>query len=238
MANLQNPYAYEQFSMVADAPADVRADFIAKTYLHLTGAIVAFAALVAVFINSPVLPAMMNLLVGTQYGALILMGGFIAVSYVANSWAQSATSPGTQYAGLGLYVVAEALIFTPLIAIAERMGGNILTTAAAATLLLFAAMTVVVFFTRYNFSFMGPALAIGAIAAMVIIVCAVIFQQPLGPIFTVAMIALACGYILYDTSNVLHVYRPGQHVAAALALFASVALLFWYVLRLVMSRRD
>ena len=30
----------------------------------------------------------------------------------------------------------------------------------------------------------------------------------------------------------------GQHVAASLALFASVALLFWYILRLFMSSRD
>jgi FtsH-binding integral membrane protein len=51
------------------------------------------------------------------------------------------------------------------------------------------------------------------------------------------MIVLASGYILYDTSNVLHRYRTDQHVAAALALFASVAILFWYVLRLFMSRR-
>ncbi|MEO7100767.1 MAG: permease, partial [Luteolibacter sp.] len=29
-------------------------------------------------------------------------------------------------------------------------------------------------------------------------------------------------------------YQPGQHVAAALSLFASVALLFWYVLRILM----
>jgi FtsH-binding integral membrane protein len=44
---------------------------------------------------------------------------------------------------------------------------------------------------------------------------------------------------LYDTSNVLHRYRTEQYVAASLALFASVALLFWYILRLMMSmRRD
>jgi FtsH-binding integral membrane protein len=35
-------------------------------------------------------------------------------------------------------------------------------------------------------------------------------------------------------------YRTTQHVAAALALFASVALLFWYMIRLFMelSGRD
>ena len=70
------------------------------------------------------------------------------------------------------------------------------------------------------------------------ILVAMFFQFALGPIFIYAMIALACGYILYDTSNVLHHYRIGQHVAASLALFASVALLFWYLVQLFMSRRD
>jgi FtsH-binding integral membrane protein len=51
------------------------------------------------------------------------------------------------------------------------------------------------------------------------------------------MIAFACGYILYDTSNVMLHYRTTQHVAAALALFASVMLLFWYVLRVLLERR-
>ena len=46
------------------------------------------------------------------------------------------------------------------------------------------------------------------------------------------------GYILYYTSNILHQYRTDQYVAAALALFASVALLFWYVIQIFMASRD
>jgi FtsH-binding integral membrane protein len=62
-----------------------------------------------------------------------------------------------------------------------------------------------------------------------------IFSFNLGILFIAAMLLLAGGYILYDTSNVLHHYRIGQHVAASLALFASVALMFWYMVQLVMS---
>ncbi len=71
---------------------------------------------------------------------------------------------------------------------------------------------------------------------MAVIVAGILFGFSLGLWFTGALIAVACGYILYDTSNVLHHYRIGQHVAASLSLFASLALLFWYVLRLFMSR--
>ena len=116
------------------------------------------------------------------------------------------------------------------------MFSGVIGTAAIATLGLFTALTAVVFITRKDFSFMRSGLMFAGFAAMGLIVCAILFNFSLGPIFTYAMIAFACGHILYDTSNVLHRYRIGQHVAASLSLFASVALLFWYVLRLVMSR--
>ena len=165
-------------------------------------------------------------------------GLFMLVSYVAQSWAQSAVNPTTQYMGLGLYVLAEAVIFLPLLYIAKNVDPGIITSAAIATLALFAGLTVVVFVTRKDFSFLRSVLLFGGFAALGLIVVAIIFQFALGPIFTYAMIALACGYILYHTSNVMYHYRIGQHVAASLALFASVALLFWYILQLFLSRRN
>ena len=105
-------------------------------------------------------------------------------------------------------------------------------------LLPFSALTAAVFITRKDFSFLRTFLVFGGFAAMGLILVAIVFGLHLGAFFLYAMIALACGYILYDTSNVLHHYRIGQHVAASLALFASVALLFWYLVQLFMSRRD
>ncbi|MDP7347421.1 MAG: Bax inhibitor-1 family protein, partial [Phycisphaeraceae bacterium] len=139
-----------------------------------------------------------------------------------------------QYAGLSLYVVAQAIIFVPLIYIGLQYNG-VIETAALITVLLFFGLTFVVFLTRKDFSFLRGILIFAGIAALGLIVCSIIFGFSLGLVFSVVMVSLACGYILYDTSNVLHHYRIGQHVAAALALFASVALLFWYVLRIVIG---
>jgi FtsH-binding integral membrane protein len=160
------------------------------------------------------------------------------VSTLASNWAVSAVSPATQYAGLGLYVVAESIIFAPLLYIANGIDPSVIQSAALTTLALFSGLTLAVFITRKDFSFLRTFLVFGGFAAMGFILVAILFQFQLGAIFTYAMIALACGYILYDTSNVMHHYRVGQHVAAALALFASVALLFWYLVRFFMSRRN
>jgi hypothetical protein len=176
-----------------------------------------------------------------QYGWLLFLAGFFGVSWLANYWAQSSTSPGLQYAGLGLYVVAEAVLFCPMLLLAssETIGGQaILPTAGLLTLMLFGGMTFTVWVTGVDFSFLRTALVVCGLGAFGLAIASAIFGFSLGIVFTVAMIVLACGYILYDTSNVMHHYRIGQHVAASLALFASVALLFWYVVQLLMRFRD
>ena len=236
MQPAENPYRSFGMDVAANATVEQRADFITKTYLHLAGAIVAFVALEALLLSLPITGRLVESLVSARWGMLLFFGGFLAVSWIADGWARSATSLTTQYVGLSVYVLAEAIFFVPLLYFAGTFHPQVIPTAAVTTLGLFAVLTAVVFLTRADFSFLRSVLIFGSIAAFGLILCGFMFQFALGPIFTYAMIALACGFILYDTSNVLHHYRIGQHVAASLALFASVALLFWYVLRFYMNR--
>ena len=144
-----------------------------------------------------------------------------------------------QYLGLGLYVVAEAVIFLPLLLIARAVSGpSVIPTAGILTLALFGGLTITVFVTRKDFSFLAPILFIGSLIALGLIVAAILFRFDLsGVLFAGAMVALMSGYILYYTSNVLLHYRTDQYVAAALALFAAVATLFYYILLLLMGNR-
>ncbi len=244
MTYAENPYQSPLGCLAAQADVDERTSFITKTYLHLAGAIGLFVILETVLLHLPGVPQLaMSLMFSSQISWMVTLGLFMLVSYIAEKWAMSSVSQGTQYAGLGLYIVAEAVIFLPLLTIADRLAetrgqGSVIAPAAVTTLGLFALLTAVVFATRKDFSFLRAILMFGSFAAMGFIVVGALFGFALGPIFTYAMIALACGYILYHTSNVMLHYRIGQHVAAALALFASVALLFWYILQLFMSRRN
>ncbi len=237
MSYAQHSYRSPLDVFAARAAAGERADFIAKTYLHLAGAVGLFVVLETILLSLPGIENLVRLMIGTQYSWLVVLGLFIAVSYVAENWARSAVSPGMQYMGLGLYVLAQSVIFVPLLYIVRAVDPAIIPAAGVTTLVLFGGMTAVVFITRKDFSFLRSILYFGGFAALGLIVVAIVFQFTLGPIFTYAMIALACGYILFHTSNILHHYRIGQHVAASLALFAAVALLFWYVLQLFLSRR-
>ena len=176
---------------------------------------------------------------GTRMTWLLVLGVFMVITWLANSWAVSDTSKGLQYLGLVLYVIAEAIIFTPMILFAAVKSGDpyVIEKAGIVTLGLFLGITATVFLTKTDFSFLGPILAIGGFAALGFIVASAIFGFTLGNIFAFVMVAFAGTAILYQTSNVLHRFRTDQHVAAALVLFASVALLFWYILRIFSSRR-
>jgi FtsH-binding integral membrane protein len=232
------PWTRGDAMIAADAPVTDRVQFIRKTYLHLAGAVLALTALMAVIVQLPVTPKFVQMLGASRGGMLLFLLAFIGVSYVAERLARSEASVGLQYVGLSLYVVIEAIILTPLVYIAAKYGPpNVLLTAAGATGALFLALTAIVFVTKADFSFLRTVLFLAGIAAVVAVVASMIFGFALGTWFTVAMIFLASCYISYDTSNVLHHYRTNQHVAAALALFASVALLFFYILRLFMDRR-
>lgn len=224
---------------VAESSAEERASFIRKTYAHLALALFAFIVLEAGLQMSPLAESISATMLGGRWSWLIVLGLFMGVSSLANWWANSQTSSAMQYVGLVLYVVAEAFLFLPLMFIATRtLGPSVLVTAGGMTLFLFAALTAVVLLTKKDFSFMGPILAIGGIVALGFIVVSTIFGFSLGGLFSLAMVIFAAGSILYNTSNVLHHYRPNQHVAASLTLFAGIALLFWYILRIFMSSRN
>jgi FtsH-binding integral membrane protein len=220
------------------ANESARAGFIRRTYLHLAGAVFAFVVLEAIILQLPFAGTLVGLMTG-GFGWLLVLGAFIGVSFLADRWARSDTSPQIQYVGLGLFVVAEAILFLPLLYIASYYASsNVIPTAAAITGFLFLGLTAVVFFTRKDFSWMRSILTIGGFIAMGFIVASILFGFSLGLLFSVVMVAYAGGAILYDTSNILHHYRTDQHVSASLTLFASVALMFWYVLRIVMASDD
>jgi uncharacterized protein len=233
----QNPYQRTFGDQpVAEIADDRREKFIVRTYNHLFGAILLFAAIEAVLFTTGIADVMAQAMLGVSW--LIVLGGFVVVSWLASHVALRSDSLPKQYAALVGFVVAEAIIFVPLLWIANAYAPGAIQSAALVTILGFAGLTGIAFYTRKDFSFLGGFLRWAFIIALVGIVAAVIFGFELGVFFSVAMVGLAGAAILFDTSNVLHHYPESRYVGAALALFSSVALMFWYVLRIFIATRD
>ena len=225
------------FQLVAEATKQEQATFYKKTYMHLALGIVAFVIIESLFLQiDPLVDFMLSLTQG--YLWLLLIGGFMGISYLAQKMAYNETSVSQQYLGYLLYIVGQALIFVPMLYIAIYYTNSyaLLTQAIVITASLFLGLTFIVFSTKADFSFLRSILTIGFFVALGTIVAGMIFGFDLGLWFSVAMILLASGSILYDTHQIKNKFATSQYVPAALSLFSSLMLLFWYVLRLVMSR--
>ncbi len=222
------------FPAVSGLDASRRSVFISRTYQHLLVAILAFAAIETFFFTTGLAYPMAQAMLGVSW--LLVIGGLMVAGWLFSGMAARSESKAGQYVALAGYVVAEAVFFVPLLVIAEIQAPGAITSAAVATLVGFVGLTLVAMYSGKDFSFLGTGLRWAGVSALVLIVCGVIFGFELGVYFSVAMVVFAGFAILYETSKVLNTYPEDRYVAASLALFASVALLFWYVLR-IFSRR-
>jgi uncharacterized protein len=222
------------YTPVAELSAETRSTFIWRTYGHVAAAILLFAGIETYLFETGLAGPMAQSMLGFNW--LLILGAFMIVGWLATHVAHTVESKPLQYVALVGFVVAEAIIFLPLLALAMAVQPGIIESAVGVTLLGTAGLTAVAFITRKDFSFLRGILVWGGILALVGIVASVLFGFAMGTWFSVAMIGFAGAAVLYDTSNILHHYPEDRYVGAALQLFASVALMFWYVLRLFMSR--
>lgn len=225
---------------VAALDAEERGAFVIRVYQHLLLAVGAFVGFEFVLFVTGIAEAIFDFLVGASAAWLLILGAFMVVQWMATSAAHNLENTSVQYAGLFGMAAGEALIFAPFLHLVfndASNGSSTVAAAAAITAIGFAGLTIVAFTTRKDLSFLRPMLMWGGIAALVLIVAAVLFGLSLGIWFSVAMIALAGGSILYQTQKIMATFPSHAHVGAAVQLFASVMLLFWYVLRLVSQLR-
>ncbi|NND62836.1 MAG: permease [Flavobacteriaceae bacterium] len=232
MDEIQQP----QYASIGSLTTEARAAFYRKTYTHVALAVLLFILVEIIFFQIPVvLEFALSLTQGWTW--LMLLGAFMLVTNYAEKMALSSHDRNKQYIALLIYVIAEAFIFIPLIYIGMVYAGDggfhILNQAAIMTLALFSGLSAIVLLTKKDFSFLKSALAVGFFIAIGLIVAGVAFGFNLGLWFSVGMVLLAGGSILYQTSNMVHKYSEDQYVAASLGLFASLMLLFWYILSIL-----
>jgi uncharacterized protein len=219
---------------VAAYGADVRQRFMTRVYLRLLAGVAAFVALETFLFTSGLAVAITRAVVSTSW--LLVLGGFMLVSWLATSLGARATSPAAGLAGFALLVAANAVVFAPLLVLAEFQVPGVIGDAARVSIAGFVGLSVVAHRSSRDWTFLGAALRWMGVLALVAIVAAVLLGTGLGTWFSVAMIGLAGAAILHDTQAIMRSYPPDRETAAAMQLFSSLALLFWYVVRLL-SRR-
>ncbi len=241
-----SPLDSEGFALhpAATATLSDRIAFIQKVYLMTLSGLAVFFAVGGGLAGGALLgiePMRGIVIAMSQLHPLIYFLGFLGISWGAH---RLSMVPGLNVAVFYGFSGALGLLSAALIAAAGSVGGlAILAQALGLTVLTFGGLTAVVFFTRKDFSFLGGFLAVGMIIA-ILSTLALIVASMLGAQIGMLSIALTIfttlvfvGYILYDTSNILHRYSTDMVVPAALALLVDFVMLFRLILSLLLSRR-
>ncbi|MFA9445062.1 Bax inhibitor-1 family protein [Egicoccus sp. AB-alg6-2] len=226
---------------IAQQPVAVRESYMRGVYTNLVLGIVAFIGIEFVLLSETLFatpPAAYIFELARSTNWLLILGGFMLVSWMASRLSVNARTPAQQWGGYGLLIFANALLFAIPLYMATQvpeLEGTV-GTAALISVVAFVGLSLVAIRSSKDFSFLGTLLKWGGILALVAIVVGVLTGNGLGTLFIVAMIGFAGGAILYDTQKIYRAFPPGTEVIAAMHLFSSIALLFWYVLQLLMRR--
>ena len=222
---------------VSRMAVETRASFIWKCYANVVGAIFALIAIEYYLFSSEAANAIAGMMMNSP---IMVMIGFVALSWGAGHVAHRLESVTAQYAAFALFVVLWAIMFVPILGYAilygQAQGINIISDAATITVFGCIGLIATAMITRKDFSFLRGIMVYGFFIAIGLIIASLIFGFHLGTWFSVAMIGFAGVAVLYDTSNIMHHYPQDKYVAASMALFSSIAMMFFYILRLLMNR--
>ena len=213
---------------VAQASVEERSEFIWKVYAHVVGALLAYTGVVAYLISSGAANSVIAVLFANPMITFILfVGSGMGASYAAHRF----TSTAAQYAAFAAYVFVFALITVPAVVFAEMKQPGVVGSAVGVTILGSVGLIATAMITRKDFSFLRGIVVWGMMLAFVAIVASIFLGFELGHWFSLAMIGVIGASILFKTSEIMRTYPTDKYVGAALDLFASVALLFLYILR-------
>lgn len=226
----RNLYASPVDMFAADAELTERLAFLRRVYGHVFGAILLMIGLEFLYVSTPI-GAMIFGLFGNMWWAALI--GFMVVNWIAYRLAFSGVSVAAQYAGLGLYVLVESVFVLPAIMFAMITNPNLIGQAAFLTILITGALTLFVVLSRQDFSFLRNALFLAGIALFAVAIGSMFFGYSLGLLFSAGVVTLMCGYILYETSLIMHHLPTTAHVAGALMIFGSMAELFKHLIYLL-----
>jgi FtsH-binding integral membrane protein len=229
----------EDKGFAIDSAMNARMGFIRRTYAHLVGELAAVAAVVAIGIKTPALQELGFALMGRWF---IYILAFFGVSLLTRKMLEGRRSLAVQYAAAGIWVVFLGLLVTPLAIIARELTGSfaVLGEAAVLTGCVFTGITAYVFVTKKDFSFIGGAIWMISWLLFGIGILAAIFGGLGGTgslVYSCAMVVLLGGWVLYDTSKVLHHRHVDQHVAASVDLLVDFVYMFIYIVSILLRSR-
>jgi modulator of FtsH protease len=165
-------------------------------------------------------------------GPLVTLGGYFGLLFLTtklrnSAWGLVSVFALTGFMGLTLGPLINAYMQ------AFSNGGQLVMLAMGGTGTIFLGLSGYALTTRKDFSFMGGFIMVGVLVAFLAGIGALIFSIPALSLAVSAMfILLMSGFILYQTSDMVHGYET-NYIMATVSLYISIYNLFTSLLHLL-----
>lgn len=167
---------------------------------------------------------------------LFLVIGAIATLFLLRKTENSAAGIPTVFLFTGLMGASIGPLLNRYAALPN--GSEIIMQAMGATAFIFFALSAYTLTTKKNFSFMGGFLFVGLIMALIAGIANIFFQIPaLHLAINAVIVLIMSGFILYDTSNIIHGGET-NYLRATVSLYLNILNLFTSLLSLINAASD
>ena len=222
MSSLQNVPVTNDAAIDAGQSAAISANKVLRNTYMLLSMTLAFSALVAgvsVALKLPH-PGIIITLIG-YFGLL-----FLTMKLRSSVWGLASVFALTGFMGYTLGPIIGHYLNMP-------NGTQTVMTAMGGTAVIFLGLSMYAITTRKDFSFMGGFLMVGMLVAFAASLAGIFLQIPaLSLAISAAMVLLMSGFILFETSNIIHGGET-NYVMATVSLFVSIFNLFTSLLHLL-----
>lgn len=210
---------------------EIRAAFVRKVYGILCAQMLVTVVMCGLGMYVPPCQAVLVHFMKMPWGTL---GIFIpAMCVMCCLQAKKAEHP-TNYYLLLAFTILMGTGVAGICALYQAAGlGVLILEAAALTAAVFGGLSLYALWSGKDFSWMGGILFMGLMGMMLFSVIGWLFGFSGGAAYSLFGVVLFSGFVLYDTSRILHIYGPDDALIAAVELYLDVINLFLYILELL-----
>ena len=226
--NYGTPYS-NQGLFVAQASPLARIAFIRQVYSLLCGSL--FVTVLSGFIC-------------TQESVLPIISGLTPLLWIGEIVCIIILSFSRRVTGLNLLIFALFAALTgaglgPLLLMLSIKSPGLPMAAATLTLGVFGGLSLYALTSRKDFSYLGGMLFAGVIGLIIVGLLLMFFNVPfLSSLYSLAGVLIFSGFVLYDTSQIMHRLQPNEAIIGAIELYLDFLNLFLFILRLLSNRDD
>ncbi|MGV8711790.1 MAG: Bax inhibitor-1/YccA family protein [Nitrosomonas sp.] len=193
-----------------------------NTYLLLSLTLLfsGLTAALSMFLNMPPMTYLIS-----------VIGGMVIAMFVLPRFANSTAGIGIVFLITGLLGFGLGPILTMYASLPN--GNNIITISLAGTGVIFMGLSVYALVTRKDFSFLGGFLMVGFLLILLAALANIFLQIPaMSLMISAAVILIMSGFILYDTSRIIHGGET-NYVLATIGLYMTIFNIFISLLQIL-----